>query len=611
VAAQNHSPGHIEEDGREDRAAQFLIEGEADPAGRQSVVVAEGASLPLRIDVEGRDPGEVEVVQSPKRGRFLLSAAKRRTDGEYRCLVRDIRVPMTLRARGGDDDGRGREVDVTVIPLPMVGATRVTYRYPEYLEKEDETRESAEVEAPEGTLVDMVFTLSCPAARAVLRKNLGGEEASVDLAADMENPLILRHSMEVRASGHYRVELWNDRGFGDLDNPVYPVICRKDQDPRIKLLRPRRRELDVTPEAVIPFRATAEDDHGVARMGIAYRVVGPGKEEVLDFTARDVEEPFGSKRLVGRHVMDLELRRFPFVERTASTGVDPKDGDAAKEGDAAVDYHRLSPRDSLIYSLFAIDSRPGDEGGKVLTESAVINVVTGSEKIRLLTERQIRLREDVRNLLAYQQEKRERVREVMSDAEEEGGLPGEQALLSLEIGQNQITMRGKRVAREFAVLFDEYLFNRLDKTSGAAALLERALSIESTSLADGAGPGGDVFDPAHYAALVTASAGGEFGEMDAMSRLLGMLGLSLVVSSDLSPRAAGSLSRAVVCSSEEEKPALIRDALETQSKIIKALELLLEKMSEWEDFQELLQMMRDIVDDQERLNTRTREWIKK
>lgn len=571
-------------------AAQCIIDGEADPSGVQTVIVAEGASLPVRITVEGRDPGEVEIVQDREGDRRLgggsfTTTAARRAKGHYQTRIRDIKSSMTFRARGGDDSGRGREVTVSVVALPEVSGTQVVYHYPEYLDLGEQTAQSTEIEAPEGTRVDLELTLTCPPHRAELVLITESVEKRFPLEPAADNPLVVRHGMAIERSGFYRIDLWNELEFQTLDSPVHSIICQRDEPPRIRLLSPRRKEIDVVPDGVVPFLSVAEDDYGLSRVGIEYKVAGSGKQEIIDFADGDLDAGLGERQRISRHVIDLQMRQFAFDEGR----------------------RHLVERDSIIYSLFAIDKQPDEERGRTATGTCVIDIVSESEKIRLLTERQIRLRRDIKRLLTQQEERRARVAETLSDAESDGGDDAlkEQTLLFLEMGQNQLSAGFGTATREFASLFNEYLFNRIDNSTGAAALLARVLALRE------AAPPAEFFNPSLYAPIGEELERGAFGEMDVMERLFGMLDVSLTVSGELSPRAAGHLAAAVVAAEKETKTARLTEALEDQQRIVDLLRHLLERIAEWEDFQELLQMMRDIVDDQENLNKRTREWIRR
>ncbi len=558
--------------------AQFRIKGEEDPRGVQQVVVAEGGTLPLRIEVEGRDPGEVEVIHDPQDGRSYRSLAVRRGEKDYKFRVRDIREPMTLRVKGGDDSGSGREVEVSLSPLPDIRSTRITYRYPEYLRLDDETRDSAEIEAPDGTAVTIEAALTRPVARAEIRVITAAGESVTELVPRNDNGLVLSHSLIITSSGKYRIELLNNDGFKTLDLPMHPIICKSDQKPRIKLFYPQRKQRDVTPEAVIPIVVVAEDDYGVARIGFHAKLAGLKEEERYDFSEEEADGPLGSRRLVVRHFLDLADRDFAVA--------------GGRRG--------LVASDSLLYALYAEDTRPEGEDGHVETGSRVIEVVTAGEKIRLLTERQIRLREKIKILAAQQEEKRTQVQALLSDLDE-GAEVRERAFVSLQMGQNQMTSEYVKASREFAAIFDEYLFNRIDGTSGAETLLRRALAVWESA------PPAESFNPALYRELVDPAANGDHGEMEVMPRLLAMMDLAFSVSSDLSPAAVDSLAGTVISQDGGERRKRLREAVDLQNRIMKSLDLLLEKMAEWEDFQELLQMWRDLVDDQDRLNSRTRE----
>jgi len=574
----------------ESDAAQCIVEADNDSGGTQKVIVAEGASLPVRISVEGRDPGSVEIVQDREGdrrvggGSFTTTAA-RRAQGDYRTRIREIRSSMTFRARGGDDSGHGREVHVSVVTLPEVSGTQVVYRYPAYLGLDERRTQSAEIDAPEGTRVDLEMTLTSAPHRAELVVISENVEKRFPLVPAADEPLVVRHTMAIEKSGFYRVDLWNELEFQTLDVPVHSIICQRDEPPRIKLLSPRRKEVDVVAEGVIPFLAVAEDDYGLSRVGIEYKVAGSGKDEVIDFSGGELDADLGERQRVSRHVIDLQMRQFAFDEGR----------------------RHLVERDSIIYSLFAIDRQPDEQRGRTATGTCVIDIVSEGEKIRLLTERQIRLRRDIKRLLTQQEERRQRVAETLSDVRGGDGDDAlkEQTLLFLEMGQNQLSTGFSTATREFASLFNEYLFNRIDKSTGAAALLARVLTLR-----EAAAPS-EFFSPSLYAPLGEELAGGAFGEMDVMERLFGMLHVSLQVSEELSPRAAGHLAAAVVAAESEAKTARLAQALEDQQRIVDLLRHLLERIAEWEDFQELLQMMRDVVDDQENLNKRTREWIRK
>ena len=85
-----------------------------------------------------------------------------------------------------------------------------------------------------------------------------------------------------------------------------------------------------------------------------------------------------------------------------------------------------------------------------------------------------------------------------------------------------------------------------------------------------------------------------------------MLRCILDVSQSLSPDAAGAISEARLLLDVRERPAAIRRAIDLQERTLAQIDLLLEKMDEWEDFQEILTLFRDLLEDQRDLNARTK-----
>ena len=281
----------------EGRGENFKVLEGGDPSGTQQVIMARGTSLPIKIEVEGSDPGEVDVIQDSESLGRLISRAVRRGDGAYRYRFRNVREPLSFRARGGDDDGQGREVEVQVVVPPEVTSVFCEYRYPDYLGRENERRDTAQIEGPEGTHVTANFTLSDPVTAAALALRLGGTETLTDLVFDSESPRTLRHEFFLEKSGAYRLRLTGSEGFANMDAPLHAILVRKDQAPRVRLFSPSRSDLDICARGVVVLRAVAEDDYGVARAGVRQKPAGREKADELPFTEDEADAPFGSRRI--------------------------------------------------------------------------------------------------------------------------------------------------------------------------------------------------------------------------------------------------------------------------------------------------------------------------
>lgn len=550
------------------------------PYGPQAVLMARGMSLPIRVEVEGRDPESVTVISEGDSAGRILSQTTRRNNGEFWYRFRNVRENMRFWVRGGDDQGAGREVHVEVIVTPQVQSVNSEYTFPEYLGMATETRDSTQIEGPEGTMVDACFTLSKPVVTASLELRTMGNPQTATLKPDPEDPLKYHHRFQLEESGSYRLDLVDENGFSNVDAPLHPLIVKKDGEPRVKLYTPGRSETDICPEGIVLFRAAAEDDYGVTGMSLNYRSAGNETWEVHPFSDEEIDAPFGSKMITAGHVMDLNLSTFQVKETV----------------------RRLDPGDVVLYTIAARDGRPVDEEARTETGQNLLNIVSANEKIRILTELQIRLKEEYASLRDVQAERLKKTEAALEDLEET--RLSEQELVSFEIDQNRLTQRYNEALKELAHVFDGYLFNRIDRTSAASALLERAVALHLAS---------DVlvtFDASLYARLVEIHKNGEIGELDLLERLLVMIDLAHILSERLSPDASQYLSKALVAVSESDVPALLGQNAEAQRMILETLDLLLLKMDEWEDYQELLQHFRDVIDYQHNLNIMTREELR-
>ena len=151
-----------------------------------------------------------------------------------------------------------------------------------------------------------------------------------------------------------------------------------------------------------------------------------------------------------------------------------------------------------------------------------------------------------------------------------------------------------------------YIVSLLDMNTVVATLPDPDLESMDfyNMLADG-------FDMGLYTPLVELFESGRLGQMDLMERLCIMLSLSVMVSEELSPGASKPLARGMVAPDPSDVPDLIRESAEKQRELLRTLDFLLDKMEEWEDYQELLQLFHDLIDSQHNINILTREELRK
>ena len=122
-----------------------------------------------------------------------------------------------------------------------------------------------------------------------------------------------------------------------LDPARYRIQVQPDEPPSLKFVRPEE-ELAVIPTAEVPIEIQADDDFGLARVGISYRV-GKGPEESL--LLRDhTDQPLTVRALT-----------MLYLEK-----------------------HKLTYTDNITYHAFVEDNRP-DSPHRVVSELRFIDIL--------------------------------------------------------------------------------------------------------------------------------------------------------------------------------------------------------------------------------------------
>lgn len=544
------------------------------------VLIARGASLPVTVRADGDRPEFVELDAEAREGRAPSAGLLPTGPSEWVGRFRGVRDDFTFRPRGGDDDGAGREVAVEVFLPPEIARVQTEITFPVYTGLEPRVQDRGDVEAPVGSRVEVRVDVQAEVTEGVLLFDGGAETIALRPADGAANRLV--GEFVVDASRTWSVNLVGTNGFRNLEPSSYAVVAVPDRPPTLRVLEPPRADADVTPNAVIGLRVAADDDFGVATMELAMQPLGREEDRRFDLLAGTEDQDRRRKMVYA--VIDLAQTTFPHAEEERSP----------------------QPGDSYAYAIGVTDNHHDLDGASAPNATVVsqrrFDVVSVNEKLRLLTERQIRMKDEVRGIREFQDEKLQRLRQILADFEQTEGdaAPARDDLMSLEIAQGQMTTRSTRLARSFAALFEEYLLNRLDASAAADRLIPMLVERKRASVVI------DDFDFGVYRPIVGAYQEGVFGDLDVVGRLLVMLAHSLDVAEDLSPAAASAISEARLIRDPADRPDAARVAVARQEEILARLDELLVKMDEWEDFQEILTLFRDLLEDQRNLHERTR-----
>ncbi len=167
-------------------------------------------------------------------------------------------------------------------------------------------------------------------------------------------------------------------------------------------------------------------------------------------------------------------------------------------------------------------------------------------------------------------------------------------------GERRVEGDARSLSRDLCSALEGVLYARVDERGGP--LLDRI----DARLADS----DRTFDPEAWRSLADeerAASGTPSGLAD---RLLRIAGLALEVSEVDVPAATAALARAQEASEPARLHSELNLAAENQKIVVDKLENLLEWLAEWDNYQSVLSLTRDILNGQKTLQERTKAFAK-
>lgn len=549
--------------------------------------IAKGIPLTILAKAAGEVPSRVDIHMEEVdllAGELIRDRRMMTQDSEDRFFYHFIGLTRSFRfyVTGGDDLDSYPLYRVRILDPPALESVKHFLAYLPYTQLAPEAKEGGSVEAPLGTLVRIEAKVDREGIQGRLEFKEGGERV-----LKQQDGGILYAQFRVERNDHYRVLLEEEKnGLRNVDPPLYTVRVVQDQKPKIKVLSPKTRAMEVTPKGVVPLRFEVWDDFGVGDARLFFKVQGvpppPGeillREEHIQ-SREGLGREWGAKRLVLRYFLDLASLEFPVRKNELAAG-------------------------EVLEVTVEVRDQCED-----LEQKPAPNL----ERADLLRLRILDVEEFQRRLLEYQVRIKNRILQIQKSVEElrirgEELLPlliGEKAMgkeisrraLGLEIAQGRITGDLKRVAQEIRDLFSHYVFNRLATANGNTRVLQRLMNFEGKDWVE------------EYGGLVEDFKDGRFGEAFDLEKLFHILGLILDLSERDSPGASEVLGKIRRAGSPGSAADLLREGLAREEKILTTLRELLKKMDDWEDFQDVIQITRILVEQEEGIARRIKERI--
>jgi hypothetical protein len=220
----------------------------------------------LYIKPEGEDELSQPLVGDEKHRHFKFTLPAVLKSLKYRVEIGDSQTPIyTIKVR----------------EKPTVAEVSVTYRYPAYLKRKDETfkQKTADLEAPQYAVAQLRIQPSTPIAKGYIliegKQLLGRVEDNGKLLA-VEIPLLKNAS--------FTIHLYNDAGHSDPDPRINRILVIPDKPPTVEFLKPPPQSTSA-PGSTVPVSIRASDDYGVDRLRLEMKIQSQEASNALPETA--------------------------------------------------------------------------------------------------------------------------------------------------------------------------------------------------------------------------------------------------------------------------------------------------------------------------------------
>lgn len=560
----------------------------AQETGVLHVRVPKGSDLPILVRARGSVPEEITLHLS-KGGELVVSSSG---GDSFRTFLRALAEDVTLHASGGDDDDEDPRLEVEVLEPPDVLAVAVSVVPPAYSKLPARTVFEPEVEVLAGSRLSIA--LQTRPADVNGHVQLLPEDRQLELAA---RPFPAREPGAAPATGlgfelealrslRYRVLLSDRNGLSNPEPGLYAITVVADRPPEIELLSPARGELDTVTAGWVALRMRIEDDFGLSRL--SWSAVPAGAEP--DASADEHE-------LVWRE-LGPEERGEPGAKRARLTAYSRARLTVAELAGAG---NVVEGAQFRVQVRALDDCQPTPHEGRSFPIQ--LRVLSGDEFLRRVQDRLNRAQLSTRALAELARDKLREARELValfaSDAPEL--KDGARETAALATGLRRVQGDARALSRELVNLVEAVLYARIDERSQAA--LEAIDQRLSASTARG-------FDPEPWRDLYAARRRGEIAAGTLAAKLVEVAGLALEVSEDDARAAAEQSQRAQQAERVDAMHAALAEATQAEGNALSKLEHLSELLAEWDNFQTVLNLTRDILSGQKTLNERTSRYAK-
>jgi hypothetical protein len=247
--------------------------------GNTDVLVGQSVEIAAEIKNPEGKPHQAALFVTPKgeaESRLDMTADEKHV--QYKFTVASVLKPFTYRLEIGDSQTQAYTVSVT--EKPVVESAEITFRYPRYLGRKNETlgQKGLDLEAPQYSVAELRLRPSVPLSKGYLES--GGERYQGRIDQD-GNLMVV--SMPLLRNGAYCVRLFNESGHSDPNPRMNRITVIPDRPPSVELLKPARQS-SAAPGSNLAVMIRAGDDHGIARLRLEMKI------ESSESAAKSVDE---------------------------------------------------------------------------------------------------------------------------------------------------------------------------------------------------------------------------------------------------------------------------------------------------------------------------------
>ena len=541
------------------RRVQLSVVGFDQREGRCVENVARDDDFQLQVQASILDghtaPEQVEIhyrLTDGRRGRDVMTRVGEALPGrdaaqQFRYTFNHVVSNLEFDLVGGDD--RIRHLRLHVVERPQIVHMLLECTFPPYMQRPPRTIPvSGRVELPEGTRAVCRVVANKPLKQVRVRDPAQQQDLTTTLEAD--RPQEVRFDLKVEAEDRMLLLTMRDQDGVENREPYRVVISVLPDEPPEVSVQLRGIGSAVTPQASIPFVGRVSDEYGLEQLWFEYQIGKQTPERRVMPT-----QPDGARKF-------SRLPRFDLAE------TDPE----SKQRLVA-----LQPGQQLMLSVKARDAYDLQEQPHVgSSQRFLLDVVTNSELRALLEKRELGLRQRFEALY----EKMQGTHELLDRIEVQAPEPADEPLDPQELDR-----RGER--------------DRL-RVSGALQNVTQ-LAYETLGVADG------------FEEIVAELINNRVDTEELKQRLQHEIADPLrTISGESMPELEERLQnlQRKLTDQDEAQPSL--QAAKAQGQVVlEAMKQVLDRMLELESYNELVELLRDIVADQKQLHEQTKQLRRK